>query len=72
MRAMLSRRKNSVQTLNGNRIAVGMELDYATTTSAEREAILAGEAAYKERQRKLPRKRKPDYMKAGPVSWVQL
>ena len=59
-----------VQTSSGSLIAVGMEFD-SSVSRAERRAIEEREAAYAARQRALPRKRKPDYMKAGPLTWIQ-
>lgn len=59
----------SVRSSSGNIIAVGMEFD-RSVSRAERRMIEEREAAYRERQRALPKRRKPDHEKAGPVSWI--
>lgn len=60
-----------MRTSNGGRAAVGTELCKITTTRAEREAIEAREARVKEWRRSLPKRRKPEHEKAGPVTWIQ-
>lgn len=60
-----------IRTNNGGHVAVGMDMDYASTTAAERAGILDREARLKEWRKTLPRRRKPAHEKAGPVSWVQ-
>lgn len=61
-----------LKTANGGFAAVGSELDYTNTTRAERAAILDREARSAARRKALPRKRKPDYMKPGPVLHIDM
>lgn len=51
---------------------MGTELCPHSTTHAQRQGILAREALLKEWRKSLPRKKKPDYMKPGPVTHIQL
>lgn len=61
-----------MRTANGGRAAVGTELDYSNTTRAERAAILEREASVKAWRKTLPKRRKPEHEKAGPVTWISL
>lgn len=61
-----------IRTANGGRAACGLELDHENTTRAERLAILEREARLKEWRRSLPRKKKPESMRPGPVTIIQL
>lgn len=60
-----------MRTANGGRAAVGTELCHVTTTKQERDNILRLEAAAKEYTKSLPRRRKPEHEKPGPVTWIQ-
>lgn len=61
-----------MQTVNGNRIAVGTELCPFSTNRAERAAILEREARVAAWRKTLPKRKRPAHEKPGPVSWVQL
>lgn len=61
-----------MRTSNGGRAAVGTELDYSNTTRAERAAILEREASLKAWRKTLPKRRRPEHEKPGPIVWVQL
>lgn len=61
-----------IATANGGRAAVGTELCRYSTTKEERAYILEREAKAKEYRRSLPRKRKPEHEKPGPLTWIQL
>lgn len=60
-----------MKTANGGHAAVGTELCRYSTTKEERAFILEREARLKEQRRSLPRKRKPEHEKPGPLTWVQ-
>lgn len=61
-----------IRTGGGGLAAVGTELDYVTTTQEERLAILAREERLREqREARRVRRKKPEYMKPGPVTWIQ-
>ncbi|MNJ09302.1 hypothetical protein D3C77_34450 [compost metagenome] len=61
-----------IRTGNGGIASVGNELCLHNTTREERAAILEREQRIKEWRRSLPRKRKPEHEKPGPITWVQL
>lgn len=61
-----------MRTANGGRAAVGTELCYKTTTAAERAGIIAREERLKEWRRSLPRKKRPEHEKPGPITIIQL
>ncbi len=61
-----------MRTNNGGIAAYGMDLDHTNTTREERAAILDREARVKAWRKTLPRKRKPEHEKPGPVTWIQL
>lgn len=61
----------SVKTISGAVVVMGGDFDYSNTTRAEREFIERREQEFKARQRALPKRRKPDHTKPGPVTWVQ-
>lgn len=60
-----------MRTQNGGHAAVGTQLCLHSTTREERACILAREARLKEQRSKLPRRRKPEHERPGPVAWVQ-
>jgi hypothetical protein len=60
-----------MRTANGGRAAVGTQLDCKTTTREERAAILDREARVKAWRKTLPKRRKPEHEKAGPLLWIQ-
>lgn len=61
-----------MRTANGGRAAVGTELDYENTTFAERSAVLEREQRLREWRKSLPRKKRRECEKPGPVTWIQL
>jgi hypothetical protein len=61
-----------IRTHNSGHVAVGTELDFETTTAAERAAILEREARLKQWRKSLPRRRKPMHEKPGPVTWITM
>jgi len=61
-----------IKTANGGRAAVGTELCRYSTTREQRAYILELEQKAAEVRRKLPKRRKPEHEKPGPVTWVQL
>lgn len=61
-----------MRTANGGRAAVGTEMDYHSTTAAERAAILEREERVRAWRRTLPRRKRPDHEKPGPVTWIAL
>ena len=61
-----------ILTGNGGFAAVGTELDPVVTTREERLAILAREERLREqRKARRVRRKTPEYMKPGPVTWIQ-
>ncbi len=62
----------SIRTGNGGIAAVGKELCTASTTLAERRAILDREARLKAWRASLPKRKRPEHEKPGPVTWIQL
>lgn len=70
--APILERNVSIRTANGGHAAVGKEFDYSNTTHAERSAIVAREERLAEWRKTLPRRRKPDHEKPGPLTWIQL
>lgn len=61
-----------ITTANGGRAAVGTELCLHSTTREERAHILELEARAKEYTRSLPRRRRPEHEKPGPITWITL
>lgn len=60
-----------MRTSNGGRAAVGTALCPYSTTKEERAYILDREARLKEQRRGMPRRKKPEHEKPGPLTWVQ-
>lgn len=59
-----------IKTANGGRAAVGTDFDMNSTTHAERNLIMEREARVAEWRKSLPKRRKPEHEKAGPISWI--
>lgn len=59
-----------VRTHNGGHVACGTEMCYKSTTAAERAAILEREERVRAWRRTLPRRKKPEHMKPGPISII--
>lgn len=60
-----------IRTGNGGLAAVGTELDPVVTTREERLAILAREERLRQQRKAMRVRRKmPEYMKPGPVTWI--
>lgn len=47
------------------------EFDVKSTTRELRASILLREKAAREYTKSLPKRRKPDHEKAGPILWIQ-
>jgi hypothetical protein len=62
----------SIQTHNGGTAQVGTELCTYSTTREERDLILAREERVAAWRKTLPKRKRPEHEKPGPVSWVQL
>lgn len=60
-----------IQTHNGGHAAVGMDFDMQSTTHAERNLIMEREARVATWRKSLPKRRKPEHEKPGPLTWVQ-
>lgn len=56
--------------VGSNRIAVGSSL--LGVRNEERKLILEREARVKEWRKSLPRRKKPDSQKPGPVTWIRM
>lgn len=61
-----------MRTNNGGIAAYGMDLCHESTTREERAAILDREARVKAWRKTLPRKRKPEHEKPGPVTIIDM
>ncbi len=61
-----------MKTNNGGFAAYGTVLDHENTTRCERAAILDREARVKAWRKTLPRKRKPEHEKPGPVTIIDM
>lgn len=61
-----------MRTANGGRAAVGTEMDYQSTTAAERAAILEREEKVRAWRKSLPKRKRPEHEKPGPVTWIVL
>lgn len=61
-----------MRTSNGGRAAVGTELDYHSTTAAERAAILEREAQLRAWRKTLPKRKRPAHEKPGPITWIKV
>ncbi len=61
-----------IQTANGGHVAVGTELCSYNTTREERSLILEREERVAAWRKTLPKRKRPEHEKPGPVSWVQL
>lgn len=61
-----------IRTANGGRASVGTEFDYTNTTREEREAVLAREERVRQWRRSLPKRRKRDHEKPGPLTWIKV
>lgn len=48
------------------------EFDLKSTTRELRASILLREKAARDYTKSLPKRRKPEHEKAGPVTWIQL
>lgn len=62
----------SIQTHNGGIAQAGTELCCKSTTREERELILAREERVAAWRKTLPKRKRPEHEKPGPVMWVQL
>lgn len=62
----------SIQTHNGGYAEVGTEFDMRSTTQSERAAIVEREQRVAAWRKTLPRRKRPEHEKPGPVSWIQL
>lgn len=60
----------TIMTARGGIAAVGTDLCHYSTTAAERAAILEREERVRAWRRTLPRRKKPEYMKPGPISII--
>lgn len=60
----------SIRTANGGHVAVGTELCLKSTTAAERAAILDREERVRAWRKTLPRRKKPEHTKPGPISII--
>lgn len=60
-----------IRTSNGGHVAVGDELCPFNTTAAERAAILDRESRVKAWRRSLPKRKRPEHEKPGPVTWIK-
>lgn len=62
----------SIRTANGGHAAVGKDFDYSNTTAAERRSIEEREQRLAAWRRSLPKRKRPAYEKAGPITWIRL
>jgi hypothetical protein len=62
----------TIRTGNGGHAAVGTELCPFSTTRQERAAILEREERVAAWRKTLPKRKRPEHTKPGPVSWVAL
>lgn len=61
-----------MRTFNGGRAAVGTQLCTRSTTAAEREYILLREQIAKEFRKGLPRRKRPEHEKPGPITIIDM
>lgn len=59
-----------IRTANNGFVAVGTELCWHSTTAAERAAILDREERVRAWRKTLPRRKKPEHTKPGPISII--
>lgn len=60
-----------IQTFNGGHVAIGNAFDIKSTTLEQRQRIAERERQLKEWRKSLPRRKKPDWQKPGPVTHIQ-
>lgn len=65
------RSNTMIVTHNGGRVAVGTELDHENTTREERDLIVQREERVAAWRKSLPRRKRPEHEKPGPLVWIQ-